>query len=234
MKFKFIFLVITFSSVAARADFVMEEHAVFWTNLNSEIITKIHGDKIRIDKFANLPGSVYGISDVKTGDELTLMPDKKIVMKSSAADVKEMAEKMKKRSGNTNAVPIKPVDTGKSEKVDGYDTEIYTWSRNDLIETMWVAKDFPDYEKIKIELAKMEQSSAFLSRKDKEPDVSVLPGMVVKKYIVGSNGRTATITLVSAKIEPVDPSVFEVPSGYTDWKSPALPNQQTSAITTNK
>jgi hypothetical protein len=199
MKFKFIFLIIAFSSVAARADFVMEEHAVFWTNLNSEIITKIHGDKIRIDKFANLPGSVYGISDLKTGDELTLMPDKKIVMRSSAADVKEMAEKMKRRSGNTSAVPIKVVDTGKTEKMDGYDAEIYTWSRNDMTETMWVAKDFPDYEKIKIELAKMEQSSAFLSRKDIEPDVSALPGMIVKKYIVGSNGRTATYNTCFSK-----------------------------------
>jgi len=231
MKFKSVFLIITFSSAAARADFVMEEHVVFANNLNSEIVTKIHGDKIRIDKFANLPGSVYGISDVKTGDELTLMPDKKIVMRSSAVDVKEMAEKMKRRLGDTNAVPIKLVDTGKSETVDGYDTEIYTWSRNDLVETMWVAKDFPDYEKIKLELAKMERSSAFSSRKDREPGVSTLPGMVVKKYIVGSNGGTATITLVSAKIEPVDPSVFEVPSGYTEWKSPAMPNQQTSVMT---
>lgn len=234
MKFIFIFLFIAFSGVAARADLVMEEHAVFWTNLNSEIITKTHGDKIRIDRFANLPGSVYGISDLKTGDELTLMPEKKIVIRSSAAEVKEMGEKMKRRSGNTNSVPIKLVDTGKPEKVDGYDAEIYRWSRNDMTETIWVAKDFPNYKKIKIELAKIEQSSSFLSRKDVELEVSALPGMVVKKYIVGSNGRTVTITLVSAKIEPIDSSVFEVPSGYTDWKPSTLPEQQNFVTTTNK
>jgi hypothetical protein len=171
---------------------------------------------------------------LKTGDELTLMPEKTIVIRSSAAEVKEMGEKMKGRSGDTNSAPIKLVDTGKSEKVDGYDTDIYRWSCNDMIETGWVAKDFPNYEKIKVELAKIEQSSSFLSRKDVELEVSVLPGMVVKKYIVGSNGRTVTITLVSAKIEPVDSSVFEVPSGYTDWKPSTLPEQQNFVTTTNK
>jgi hypothetical protein len=52
VKFIFIFPLIAFSGIAARVDLVMEEHAVFWTNLNSEIITKTHGGKIRVDKFA--------------------------------------------------------------------------------------------------------------------------------------------------------------------------------------
>jgi len=54
-------------------------------------------------------------------------------------------EKKKKQPSNTNAAAVtlvKPMDTGKSEKVGAYDTEIYTWSGvNGATATFWVAKD---------------------------------------------------------------------------------------------
>jgi len=48
-----------------------------------------------------------------------------------------------------------------------------------------------------------------------------LPGMVVKTQ-TDIQGRTIVVTLISAKVEPVDPSEFEIPSDYTAWKPPVF------------
>jgi hypothetical protein len=54
-----------------------------------------------------------------------------------------------------------------------------------------------------------------------------LPGILVKSKMTVTMTQlvqTITTTLVSIKEEPVDPAIFEVPSDYTIWKPPTLPN----------
>ncbi len=116
----------------------------------------------------------------------------------------------------------------RTAKVGGYDTEIYTWSGPDgLTETLWVAKDFPDYDAIRTELAKLDRFDDNGPHRSAQPELSRLPGMVVQTEKV-ENGQHSIVTLVSAKAEPVDAALFELPADYSLWKPPA------SSQTTNK
>jgi hypothetical protein len=117
--------------------------------------------------------------------------------------------------------------------VGGYDTEIYTWSGpNGLTETLWVATNFPDYESIRPELAKLDRFDASGPHKDAQPKLSLLPGMVVKAE-KASGGRKVTTTLISAKVEPVDAALFELPADYSPWKPPEVRLTTPATMQTN-
>ena len=141
-----------------------------------------------------------------------------------------MAENLKKSraSAGTNAAPPKFQDTGKTEKVGNYDAEIYTWSSPDgANQTVWVARDFPDYAKIKVQMDKLNDSPVAQMSKGAAPDVNTLPGMVVKTQME-MNGQKVTSTLVSAKESSVDASIFQTPKDYQPMNQPgpgAPPNQ---------
>ena len=107
------------------------------------------------------------------------------------------------------------------------DTEIYTWSGgHKLDETLWVAKDFPNYKKIQAELAKLDRYSRGGAHRNGQPELSLLPGMVVRTEIT-VDGQTGTNTLVSAKVEALDASLFELPPDYTLWKPEPKPVTKT-------
>jgi hypothetical protein len=108
--------------------------------------------------------------------------------------------------------------------VNGQNTEIYTWSgAQGVTATLWVARRFPNYDAIRMELAKLDRFNDSGPHRNAQPELSRLPGMVVKSETT-ARGRTVTNTLVSAKLEPVDASLFELPSGYSQWKPPANKN----------
>jgi hypothetical protein len=113
------------------------------------------------------------------------------------------------------ARPPVPQATGKTQKVGNYDTELYAWSNSrGITGTAWVAKNFPDYLKIKTDLAVLDK--AFEGGGDvMNPAVSTLPGMVVRSQVAGS-GQTITIALISVKEEPVDASLFQIPANYKE------------------
>lgn len=237
MKNKIIFLILISTVGAARADLVIQQQTITTLNKSNQSFTetiKIRGDKIRTDADGGLHAGTSWILDTGTYDTFTLFHKHKSVMKESGAQEKEFQEKKKKQSSNTNAAAITqvtPVDTGKSEKVGVYNTEIYKWSgANGAILTYWVAKDFPDYEKINVALDKLGQSAG-LARLN---PLNALPGMVVKAQSIlklDAGALTNTTTLISVKEEPVDASLFEVPSDYTDETPPAR-RQHTNTVTT--
>jgi hypothetical protein len=214
--------------VAARADLVMQQDADFGSPGNLITITiKIHGDKIRQDLAGAESGDMSLIKDAGTGDSFALMRSQKLFTKLGAKtnDLQ-----------NPDAALEKPQDTGKSDRVGGYDAEIYAWAAdrklwsntNALIQSLWVAKDFPDFENIKADLAKLDRANVSFPGKGLQPEISTLPGMVVKsRLIVKLHGvvQIINITLVSAKEEPVDPSIFEVPADYKEWNPPPSPAQ---------
>ncbi|MGB7768091.1 MAG: DUF4412 domain-containing protein [Verrucomicrobiia bacterium] len=220
---------LAFSLVAARADLVLKQN-IESAMLNGTVTTQIKGNKIRVDMPATSQGAMSTIMDLNSGDSITLLHPQKIAMKVPGAEIKQMAENMKKaRMGDeTNAPPPKFHDTGKAEKVGGYDAEIYTWSSPDgASQTVWVAKNFPNYAKIKIQMDKLNDSPVAQISKGTAPDVNTLPGMVVKTEME-MNGQKVTSTLVSVTEQPVDASIFETPKDYQDMARPspgAAPNQ---------
>ena len=137
-------------------------------------------------------------------------------------------------NGATNAGPPKLQDTGKTETVGGYNAEIYTWTNinNNSGGTIWVAKGFPNYAKIKAQLDKLNNSPMSQMSKGMAPDTSALSGMVVKTK-AEVQGQEITTTLVSAQEEPVDSSVFEIPQDYQQMDAPAMPAQAVPAPAPN-
>jgi len=211
------------TAAGARADLVMHEQADFGGGSNLVSITiKIHGDKIRQDLAGLGSGDMSLIKDAATGDSIVLMPRQKLFTKPpvKAKDVQ-----------NPDAALSKPVDTGNSATVGEYNAEIYAWAAdrklwndtNGMIETLWVARDFTNYENIKADLAKLDRANVSFPGKGMSPEISSLPGMVMKSRLIvkmGENVQTITIQLLTAKEEPVDPSNFEVPGDYKEWTPP--------------
>src|SRR5207249_2869016 len=119
--------------------------------------------------------------------------------------MKQMMEMMKKQQ-TANAEPPKPLATGQTEKVGQYDTEIYTWSNYGMNWKLWVAKNFPNFAKIKIWLEKMSKLAGGGMGKGMAYDPATLPGMVVKSEMEMSGGQKVTNTIISAKDDNIDPS----------------------------
>jgi hypothetical protein len=119
MKRIFVLVAFVFTIAAARADLVMEQK-IDSAMIKGNITTKIKGDKVRVDIPTTPQGAISTIMDVNTGDSVTLMHGQKAVIKISSAEIRQMAENMKKARANgaaTNAEPPKFHDTGKAEKV---------------------------------------------------------------------------------------------------------------------
>ena len=229
--------VLILTGAGARADLVMHEQADFGSPGNLIAITiKIHGNKIRQDLAGAESGDMSLIKDADTGDSIVLLHRQKMFTKPGAKA---------KSAQNLEAALSKPLDTGKSDIVGGYDAEIYAWAAdrklwndtNGMIEALWVAKDYPGFDQIKADLAKLDRANVSFPGKGMSPEISSLPGMVLKSRLIVKMGeavQTINITLLSAKEEPVDPSIFEVPADYKEWTPPNSPGQPAPATAPKK
>ncbi len=220
MKRVAVLLSLTLSLVVAHADLVLQQN-IQSGMINGTVTTRIKGNKIRMDMPSTPQGSMSTIVDLNSGDSITLLHQQKIAMKMPGAEIKQMAESMKKARANagTNAPPAFH-DTGKTEKVGNFDAEVYTWSDPEgAKQTVWVAKNYPNSAKIKVQMDKLNHSPVGELSKGLSPDISALPGVVVRTQTEMS-GQNVTSTLISAKEETVAPSVFEVPGDYQQMTQP--------------
>ncbi len=218
-RYSSILLAVLFSTVTVRADLIWEQQASE-TNVTRMLSIKVHGEKMRADE----PGrNVSVVVNLNTHDSITLLEESKLYLNRFGSEIRwEMAEEIKATSGTNemDAPPARPVDTGKSEKVNGRDAEIYTWSgAHGLTETLWVDRDFPNYDAIRTELIKLDKFNDSGPHRNAQPLLGLLPGMVIKKESV-IKGHKTTTTLVSVKLEPVDPTIFDIPADYSAYKPP--------------
>jgi len=237
MKRLLILIALISTAASARADLVIHEQADFGGPSNLISITiKIHGNKVRQDLNGAESGDMSLIKDADTGDSIVLMRQQKLFTKPAAKT---------RDTQSPDAALSKPLDTGKSDTVGGYDTEIYAWAAdrklwsdtNGMIQTLWVAKDFPNFETIKADLATLDRANVSFPGKGMQPEISTLPGMVIKSRLLVKMGdavQTVNIALLSAKEEPVDPSIFDVPADYKEWTPPSSPGQQAPKSTPDK
>ncbi len=224
----FVLATVLLAAVAARADLEIVQMASD-TNAPFPATLRLRGDKLRLDQQQNTNGSYAVIIDLNTRDSFTLLPkEKKFLKRSGTQILKDLALDKKLFGGGTNELYLPPAQaraTGRIESVGDYDAEIYSWSgAGHTTQTLWVAKNFPDYEKIRAELAKLDRFNAAGPHPGAQPELSPLPGMVVQSEIsVGD--RKIKVRLVSAKILPLDAELFVVPADYLPW----MPPKQNSA-----
>ncbi len=211
MKRIFILLAIAGTATGSRADLTLQQQIVT-PNYNGVTTMKIKGTKVRMDLYAGEPQAQSTITDLDTGETISLMHSQKLFLKSPGAPMNRP-----KPSGARSAAP-QPRATGKTQKVGDYDTELYTWSNaRGITGTAWVAKNFPDYARIRNDIAVLDKTAG--TDNDTSPELSMLPGMVVRSSVSGG-GQTITLALISAKETPLDTSSFAVPRDYKEVPKP--------------
>lgn len=191
----------------AKADLVLQQQ-ITTSDYNGVTTMKIKGAKVRMDLFAGQPRALSYIRDLNTGETITLLHNQKMYVKSQSPPSKQT-----KPTGTASSAPV-PRPTGQTQKVGNYNTQLYTWSNaRGITGTAWVAGDFPDFARIRNDIATLDKTTS--ADNDTSPELSTLPGMVVRSQVAGS-GQTLTMALISAKETPLDASVFGIPRDYKE------------------
>jgi hypothetical protein len=203
---KILIFLIFFSGIGAlQADLIMELN---FLTPKIKLVIKIKEGKIRYDLLlGNGYGNISRIVNPKTGDDFILEYVPKRISDPSAI------------FGQTNAVTKvgwpKFQDTDKTEMLNGYEAEIYRATNSDgMTETLWVAKNYPNFQKIKNDLSKLDRRN----NKGYMPELNSLSGMPLKLFIPHKSnigyGADVTLTLLSAREESINDSIFELPKDY--------------------
>jgi hypothetical protein len=182
-----------------------------------EMTIKFKGDKVRVDPAPQ----VSMITDVKTGDTVTLIHAEKKAMRISGEKMKAAAEMVKKFAGASPAEQ-KPKLTplGRKETVNGMSTDVFTTDTTVGKATYYIAPNYPDGAAIMKEM-KTAQPSALANSGTSIPDFRDLPGVPVKIEMDTVRGHVV-MTLVAVKRDPLSDSEFSVPADYTDVKMPDI------------
>jgi len=197
---------------AAQADLTIIQR-VEGVGQNGDITVKIKGDKERIDS----PSQPTRIIDGKTGEMTDLMNDRKSFVKISAAQIKAAAESMNlnadKKSAGSKLAP-----TGKKEKINGYETEEYSYETPQFKASFWVADKYPGAADI---LKQMQApiAGAWKPSNMGMPDYTDFKGLPIKTVITVGPNEVVT-TIVSVKQDPVGASEFEIPKDFQELKQP--------------
>ena len=109
--------------------------------------------------------------------------------------------------------PPKPTPTGLTDRVGGYEAEVYTMLTDGSKDTLWVVRDFPDFDAIKADLTRVSQASTAGINRAGTLDVTTLPGMVVKRQ-KERGGQKMTISLKGVERAAIEDSAFEIPADY--------------------
>jgi beta-galactosidase GanA len=206
-------------AIAAQADLVVESK-IESPQMNSTMTMKIRGDKIRTDVAGGPMGSMSVIVDNQSGDSVSLMHGPKMAMKTSAADMKRVAEMAKQFTGGATGDAAKPNKTGKTEKVGDYDCDVYSWTSGGMSGRYWVAKGHPQEAILKEAEKKM--NAGIMAGAQTGPDTSALPGAVLKTETIAPN-QTTVVTIVSIKEQKLDDKTFDVPADYKAMAMPQMP-----------
>lgn len=206
-------------ALAARADLILVQNvdgiSIPGSKGANQVVITLKGNQARIDS-----GSMASvIVDGKTGQMMTLMHEQKKVMRISADKAKAMAEMVNKAQSKESKVS-KLVATGKTETVDGMETELYSADTPQGKATYWIAKNYPHAQEILAQMQALQPGPWNLTNTG-IPDFRDFPGLPVKT-VLDFGGRPITSTLVSAKLDPVPDSAFAVPAGYSDFKLPEI------------
>ncbi|MFZ0825897.1 MAG: DUF4412 domain-containing protein [Verrucomicrobiia bacterium] len=209
MKRSLICLAIAWAAAAAQADLVMQQQIVT-PNYTGVATMKVKSTKVRLDLYAGQPQAFSTITDLNTGETITLMHSQKLFVRTAGVPMNQPASA---GHGAASKAPV-PHATGQTQKVGDYDTELYTWSNDrGIIGTAWVARNFPDYARVRADLDVLDKTAG--ADNDASPALGMLPGMVVRSQVAGG-GQTITMALISAKEGPLDSSVFGLPRGYKE------------------
>lgn len=198
----------------ARADLVLVQQVEGGGRSGTQTI-RLKGDKARSD----LAQPVSMVTDGATGEMITLMHQGKTYLRVSPGQTRAMMEQLQKQRGNSDPATLQP--TGRKEKIGEYECDIFTVKMGAMTTTYWLAPTYPNYQAVMAQLDKFQSGSIATMGKGLMPELKSFPGMIIRTEM-DSGGKKIITTLVSAKEENVNPSIFEIPKGYREVTSPDL------------
>ncbi len=217
-----LFTITILSAHAMLADLVIVQNVKTTAqgmNVDMEMTMHFKGSKARID----VGDQVSTIMDSGSDEVLNLMHQQKMVMTMNSQQLGAMQQQMTESMGKDDAEQAKPElkATGNKETINGFDTEEYLVTQNGQEISYWLAKDYPNKEKILEQMASMQDSKfAKLSpNAQAQLDIRELPGIPIRV-----NAVDTVMTLVSVEEKKVDPAIFEIPEGYNKMDMPDLGN----------
>ena len=206
----------------SRADLTLEQDMDGGPQ-NGKIVMRVKGEKFRLDMPGGTAGSVSTIVDIKSGDTITLLHEKKIAIARSGAELKQAQEAKAGGADPSKKVdPPKPQPANRTERIGEYDADVYTLSQDDTTETLWIVNNFPHFPAIREDLLRLSQASAGGIHRAGTLDVATLPGMVVKRQ-KERGGKKMTITLTNVSQGAIEDSEFERPEDYKAVTPPPAP-----------
>src|SRR6187549_1664263 len=131
---------VTFAFLAAhmaRADLTIVQKTEGALNAG-QLTLRIKGDKARTD----IAPQITMITELASGDTVTLNHTAKVFIRipgTEAAKLRAMAADLK--PGAPGEAP-KLVTTGRKEKIENLECEVFTWAVGNLQVTDWIAKDY--------------------------------------------------------------------------------------------
>ena len=200
----------------ARADLTIVQ-TVDGAGRLQRITMKVKGDKARVE----LGPQLTTIIDAKTGNITNLMNDKKIAMTIPGDKAKAMAEMAKSFVKEETPVQPTPKATGKTETINGYETQEYVSDSPKFHASYWIAPTYPDYANILQQMTVL-QKGAFASVTKGLPDYHALPGMPLRTHVKTSDQHEIVSKIESVSVAPLPDADFTVPAGYSEMKMPDI------------
>lgn len=195
-------------AAAAHADLVVVQK-VEGGGQSGEQTLRIKDDRARCD----VAGAFSLLVDRKTGETTTLSHGQKGYMTLSPENIASMTAKL--RGARGSEAPPALVATGKKEKIGEHECELFTADLGSVKTTYWLAKTYPNFPALLTQMDIVESNPLSGSASGVAPRTKDLPGMPMK-ILMERNGQKITVTLVSAKEEPVDPAIFKIPGDYKE------------------
>jgi hypothetical protein len=209
-------LLLLFFVSLARADFTIVQKIEGGLN-SGQMTLRIKDDKARAD----LAAQVSTITDLASGETITLQHAAKIFIKIPADQVRIVFERVQKQQQAVNAEPPKLVPTGKKEKIEGHECEVFTWSVGTIRATDWIAPGYPNFAAVLAVLDKFQSAGLAAAARPLQPSMRDFPGLLIKRELTVGTQKTTT-TLLSVNDAVLDAGLFAVPKDYKEQPAPAF------------
>ena len=196
----------------ARGDYLIKEELENSGQVQ-QITLKIKDAKVRED----LGGQSSAIIDSNTGETSLLLHSQKAFLKINPEQLKEQAKALKDLLGTKAENPgnIELKQTGKRETINGFATEEYTTNFNGVPLSIFIAKEFPNYQKIVEALYRAQSGPAMDVLRSMSIPPEKYPGLPVRTT-ENIMGQEIVVTLDSAQETDVPDTDFTIPSDYKE------------------
>jgi hypothetical protein len=199
-----------------RADYLIKERFEHSGGVQ-QITLKIKDSKVRLDTGEQSSALI----DSATGVTTILIHPNKAFLNVSPEQLKEQTKALKEMLGQKleNPADVQLKSTGKQEKINGFDTEESTTNFNGIQMSIFIAKNYPNYQKIVEALYQVQNGPAMEAFRSMSIPPDKYPGLPVRTTQTVM-GQKIVMTIDSAQELDLAASEFAVPADYKELNPP--------------